>query len=77
MIPLTAFWCLSEAALKATSSIVTSLRVLSDGLAFLVKIVAGVGLNVSSFPPVGKSSVGNLFSGKSVGGLVVKDSTDE
>ena len=77
MIPLTAFWCLSEAALKVTSSIVTSLRVLSVGLASLVKIVAGVGLKVLSFPSVGNYSTGNLSFGRFVSALVVKLSTEE
>ena len=63
VMPLTAFWCLSDAALRVTSSSVISFLLSSLVGALLLRMLSGVGLNTSGFPPVGNSSTGNLSSG--------------
>ena len=61
MIPLTAFWYLSDPAFNATSDPVILFLLSTDGWALEVAILWGYKLTPSGLPPVGKSVVGYLF----------------
>lgn len=63
VIPLLAFWCLSDAALKATSSAVTGFLLAPVGWVCEVPINPGVKLGIFGSAPVGNPESGNLPDG--------------
>ena len=61
VMALTAFWCLSDAVLKATSSAVIWFLFSFVLVAWFPKMLTGSSLKASGLPPVGKFTCGNLL----------------